>query len=83
MRRIGLFGGSYNPVHNGHIALAQAVRERCRLDEVWLMVSPQNPLKQESDLLADELRYAMACEALKGVEGVKASDYELHLPKPS
>lgn len=83
MRRIGLFGGSYNPVHNGHIALAQAVREHGRLDEVWLMVSPQNPLKQESDLLADEQRYAMACEALKGIEGVKASDYELHLPKPS
>ena len=75
MRRIGLFGGSYNPVHNGHIALAQAVREHGRLDEVWLMVSPQNPLKQESDLLSDEQRYAMACEALKGIEGVKASDY--------
>ena len=83
MKKIGLFGGSFNPIHNGHIALAQAVREQCGLDEVWLMVSPQNPLKQESDLLDDQLRYEMACEALKDVEGVKASDYELHLPKPS
>ena len=82
-RFIALFGGSFNPIHNGHIALAQAVREQCGLDEVWLMVSPQNPLKRESALLDDELRYAMACEALKDVEGVKASDYELHLPKPS
>lgn len=82
-RIVGLFGGSFNPIHNGHIALAQAVRQQCGLDEVWLVVSPQNPLKQESDLLDDQLRYEMACEALKDVEGVKASDYELHLPKPS
>jgi nicotinate-nucleotide adenylyltransferase len=82
-RIVGLFGGSFNPIHNGHIALAKAVRQQCGLDEVWLVVSPQNPLKQESDLLDDLLRYEMACEALKDVEGVKASDYELHLPKPS
>ena len=68
----------------GHIALAQAVLERCGLDEVWLMVSPQNPLKQnDSDLLDDELRLEMAQKALEGVEGVKACDYEFHLPKPS
>ena len=83
MRKIAIFGGSFNPIHNGHIALAKAVREQCALDEVWLMVSPQNPLKQESDLLADELRFAMACKALKGTEGIKAYDYEMHLPKPS
>jgi len=83
MKEIGIFGGSYNPIHNGHIALAQAVREQYGLDEVWLMVSPQNPLKRENALLDDLLRYEMACEALKDVEGVKASDYELHLPKPS
>ena len=82
-RIVGLFGGSFNPIHNGHIALAKAVRQQCGLDEVWLVVSPQNPLKQESDLLDDQLRYEMACEALKDVEGVKASDIELHLPKPS
>ena len=83
MKKIGLFGGSFNPIHTGHIALAQAVREQCGLDEVWLMVSPQNPLKEESGLLDDQLRYEMAQEALKDVEGVKASDFELHLPKPS
>lgn len=83
MKKIGLFGGSFNPIHTGHIALAKAVRERCGLDEVWLMVSPQNPLKEEEDLLTDELRLEMAREALKGVEGVKACDYEFHLPKPS
>ena len=83
MSRIGLFGGSFNPIHNGHITLAQAALQQCGLDEVWLMVSPQNPLKEESALLADDERYQMACTALEGVEGVKASNYEFRLPKPS
>jgi nicotinate-nucleotide adenylyltransferase len=83
MKKIGLFGGSFNPIHTGHIALAKAVRERCGLDEVWLMVSPQNPLKLEADLLDDKLRLALAQKALEGVEGVRACDYEFRLPKPS
>lgn len=83
MRRIGIYGGSFNPIHTGHIALAQAALKQCGLDEVWLMVSPQNPLKQHSDLLDDALRYQMAVKALEGVDDVKASDYELQLPKPS
>ena len=84
MQKVGIFGGSYNPIHNGHIALAQAVREQCGLDEVWLMVSPQNPLKQGSnDLLDDGLRLELAQRALEGIESVKACDYEMRLPKPS
>lgn len=82
--RIGIFGGSFNPIHVGHISLARQLRRIARLDEVWLMVSPQNPLKQGStDLLDDQLRYQMARLALHGEEGIVASNYELHLPKPS
>ena len=83
MIRTGIFGGSFNPIHNGHISLALQLKERERLDEVWLMVSPQNPLKHADDLLDDEARLEMARKALEGVEGIIASDYEMHLPKPS
>ena len=83
MRRTGIFGGSFNPIHNGHISLARQLREKAGLDEVWLMVSPQNPLKQSADLLDDQQRLTMARLALEGVEGIVASDYEMHLTKPS
>ena len=83
MKSTGIFGGSFNPIHNGHISLARQLREKAGLDEVWLMVSPQNPLKQSSDLLDDELRMQMARLALEGEEGIVACDYEMHLPKPS
>ena len=81
--RVGLFGGSFNPIHNGHISLAKQLKEKAGLDEVWLMVSPQNPLKQTSDLLDDNLRLQMARLAVENVEGIVVSDYEMHLPKPS
>ena len=83
MIRTGIFGGSFNPIHNGHISLARQLREKAGLDEVWLMVSPQNPLKQSSDLIDDNLRMEMARLAVEGQEGIIASDYEMHLPKPS
>ena len=83
MIRTGLFGGSFNPIHKGHIQLAKKLKKESGLDEVWLMVSPQNPLKQSQDLLDDEARMEMAREAVKDEKGIVASDYEMHLPKPS
>ena len=82
--RIGIFGGSFNPIHTGHIALARQLKRLAGFDAVWLMVSPQNPLKQGStDLLDDQLRYQLTRLALHGEEGIIACNYELHLPKPS
>lgn len=81
--RIGIFGGSFNPIHLGHIALAQAVVEQQFVDEVWLFVSPLNPLKVNKTLLPEEDRLRLAEKALKGTERVKASDFEFHLERPS
>ena len=81
--RTGIFGGSFNPIHNGHIALARQLREAAGLDEVWLMVSPHNPLKEQAGLLDDQLRLQMARQALADEPFIKASDYEFHLPRPS
>lgn len=81
--RIGVFGGSFNPIHVGHVTLARQLRQLALLDEVWMMVSPQNPLKQSQDLLDDHLRFQMVKKALNGEDGIIASDYEFHLPRPS
>lgn len=81
--RTGIYGGSFNPIHNGHIAIARAMTTRAGLDEVWLVVSPQNPLKPAGSLLADEKRLLMAQTAVSGIPGVTATDYEFHLPRPS
>lgn len=83
MIKTGIFGGSFNPIHNGHIQLARQLREAAELDEVWLMVSPQNPLKEQAGLLADDLRLQMAIQALADEPFIEVSDYEFHLPRPS
>ncbi len=81
--RIGLFGGSFNPIHNGHIAIGKWMLENKHLDEVWFMVSPQNPLKDAAYCRSATERYAIVQEALKDEAGLIAKDYELHLPTPS
>lgn len=81
--RIGIFGGSFNPIHNGHIALACRIRQLAKLDEIWFVVSPHNPLKSADGLMPDADRLNMVRIALSGTEGLVASDYEFHLPRPS
>lgn len=81
--RTGIYGGSFNPIHNGHIAIANSMAELASLDEVWLVVSPQNPLKHSADLLADRLRLDMTRLALTPYPKLKACDYEFGLPRPS
>ena len=71
--KIGIYGGSFNPIHFGHIGLAKWVAENTDLDEVWLMVSPNNPLKDKSILADEQERLEKAREAIEA--------YPQHLPK--
>lgn len=83
-KKVGIFGGSFNPIHTGHIALAKSLCQQAGLDEVWLMVSPMNPFKKEAtDMLTDKLRLEMAEQAIADEPKLKACDYEFHMPKPS
>ena len=83
MKRIGIFGGSFNPIHLGHTALAAYICEQGLVDEVWLMVSPQNPLKRDSALLDESERLAMARLAVAPYPMLRACDFEFTLPRPS
>lgn len=83
MKRIGVFGGSFNPVHNGHVGLARTILAQRLADEVWLMVSPRNPLKEADGLWDEDLRLELARRAVADVPGVEASDFEFRLPRPT
>ncbi len=81
--RIGVFGGSFNPIHNGHVALARALLPLARLDRVLFVVSPHNPLKDAGGLLCDRTRMEMVSAALAREDRLVACDVEFGLPRPS
>ena len=83
MKKVGLFFGSFNPVHVGHLIIANTMLQLTDMEEVWLVVSPHNPLKQRGTLLADYHRMAMLREAVDDNYKLRACDVELHLPVPS
>lgn len=80
---IGLFFGSFNPVHNGHLIIASHISMYTDLDEVWMVVSPQNPFKESSTLLNQNHRHFLLSAALEGERRIKVSNVEFNLPKPS
>ncbi|MDE5978631.1 MAG: adenylyltransferase/cytidyltransferase family protein, partial [Muribaculaceae bacterium] len=81
---IGVFGGSFNPVHNGHVSLAREVVARGRADKVMMVVSPLNPLKENpASLIDDSLRMEMLRLACAPYPELEASDIELSMPRPS
>ena len=83
MKRIGLFFGSFNPIHLGHLAIAEFFADNTNLDEVWLVISPQSPFKEKNDLLENHHRLAMIELAIKGKSKLKACSEEFDLPTPN
>lgn len=83
MRKIGLFFGSFNPIHNGHLMLANFLAEYGDMGEIWFVVSPHNPLKDKKSLLDDRHRLRMVELAIEGDERFQVCDIEFYMPKPS
>lgn len=81
--RTGIFGGTFNPIHLGHLALANYLCEENWVDELWFLITPQNPFKQEQTLLDNHLRMKMVEAAIADYPRFKASDFEFTLPRPS
>ncbi len=81
--KTGIFSGSFNPIHIGHLALANYLCEYEGLDEIWFMVSPQNPLKAQTELWSDELRLQLVELSICDYPRFQVSDFEFHLPRPS
>lgn len=81
--KIGLYFGSFNPIHTGHLIIAEHVLNYTDLDRVWLVISPQNPLKPSSTLLGEYDRLHLVNLAIENSSRLKAVDVEFRLPKPS
>lgn len=82
-KKTGLLFGSFNPIHSGHLILANYMAEFADLDEVWFVVSPQNPLKQKAGLLADVHRLALVRLATEEQPRLRVTDIEFKMPRPS
>jgi nicotinate-nucleotide adenylyltransferase len=80
---IGLYFGSFNPIHHGHLIIANYILQHTELEQVWFVVSPQNPLKPSGALLDEYHRLFLVNAAIEGENKLRASDIEFKLPKPS
>ena len=81
--QIGLYFGSFNPIHVGHLIIANHILNETGLQKVWFVVSPQNPFKKSDTLLNEYDRFHLVQKAIEGDDRLKASDIEFSLPKPS
>ncbi len=83
MAKIGLFFGSFNPIHIGHLFIANHIADHGSVDEVWFVVSPQNPFKKSKNLLPEYNRLHLVNLAIEDNPKLRAKDVEFHLPRPS
>ncbi len=81
--QIGLFFGTFNPIHVGHVIIGNYIAENTTMQQVWFVVTPHNPLKQKATLLDDYQRLEMVHRALAPYDKLRPSDIEFHLPQPS
>lgn len=82
-KRIGLFFGTFNPVHVGHLIIANHLVEYSNLEEIWMVVTPHNPFKKKSSLLKNHHRYDMVWNLCEDYPKIKPSDIEFNLPQPN
>ncbi|MGJ8715703.1 MAG: nicotinate (nicotinamide) nucleotide adenylyltransferase [Maribacter stanieri] len=83
MKKVGLYFGTFNPIHIGHLVIANHMVEFSDLDEVWFVVTPQSPFKTKKTLLDNHQRFEMVYEATKEYENLKPSNIEFNLPQPN
>ncbi|WP_080903502.1 nicotinate (nicotinamide) nucleotide adenylyltransferase [Parabacteroides sp. Marseille-P3160] len=83
MKKTGIYSGSFNPIHIGHLAIANWICEYTDTEEVWFLVSPRNPLKEAGELMEEKLRLAMVEAAIGDYPKFSVSDIEFSLPRPS
>ena len=83
MKKIGLYLGTFNPIHHGHITLANYFANNTDLDEVWVVLTPQNPFKKKYNLIEDDYRLEMANNTFNHLKNIKVSDIEFKLDKPN
>ncbi|MEY8849862.1 nicotinate (nicotinamide) nucleotide adenylyltransferase [Psychroserpens sp. XS_ASV72] len=81
--KIGLYFGTFNPIHIGHLTIANHLAEYSDLDKVWFVVTPHNPFKKKKTLLDDRQRYEMVYRATEDYSKLEPSDIEFHLPQPN
>lgn len=82
-KRTGLFPGSFNPVHIGHLIIAHHMLQYTDLEEIWFVISPHNPLKKQSDLLPESLRLELLKAAIENQSGFSVCERELSMERPS
>ncbi|AEE19227.1 nicotinate (nicotinamide) nucleotide adenylyltransferase [Dokdonia sp. 4H-3-7-5] len=81
--KIGLYFGTFNPIHVGHLAIANHMAEYSDLDKIWMVITPHNPFKKKSSLLDNNHRYQMVLEALETYDKIEPSNIEFNLPQPN